>query len=180
METTATNPTATATSGSAGIVASIRAATLASADRVEILRALRDTLPSIVPPDPQPSTRMRAAARIDRRFVDTAITGLTASDVWQKSAATTSDEVQGDRDFEQEKSVLDELTSFREILTYSLRYHHWQATEKSRVAYHVGKKLGGDEGLMLKPHLEIMARLLPQSRRKAVTPPAPPVETPAT
>jgi hypothetical protein len=69
--------------------------------------------------------------------------------------------------------VYDELKTYWDILGYSLRYHHWQATAKSRTAYRVGKQLGGDEGLVLKPHIEIMAATLPRNnRRKSKTPPA--------
>jgi hypothetical protein len=170
----------------ADIVTTIRATALAPADRVEILRALRETMPDIVPPDPQQKTRITFAKGVPRQFVDAAINGLTASDVWQQSAATTSSEVGAHRDFEEQRPVYDELKTFSDILRYSLNYHHWQATAKSRAAYRVGKQLGGDEGLVLQSHIDIMAATLPKRSRKpkppaSKTPPVatPPAQTPA-
>jgi hypothetical protein len=179
-----TNSTNTA-SAPADIVTAIRATALAPADRVEILRALRETMSDIVPPDPLQKSRIRVAAALPRQFVDAAINGLTASDVWQQSAATTSAEVGAHRDFEEQRPVYDELKTFSDILRFSLNYHHWQATSKARTAYRVGKQLGGDQGLVLQPHIDIMASTLPKRSRKAKsaaskTPPVtPPAETPA-
>ena len=164
----------------ADIVAAIRATTLAPADRVEILRALRETMPAIVPPDPLQEGRMRVAKMVPRPFVEAAINGLTASQVWAQSAATTSDELKAHRDFEEQRPIFDELKAFTDILKYGLDYHHWQATAKARRVYKVGKQLGGDEGLVLQPHIDIMAATLPRRSRKAKTPPktTPPSTTP--
>jgi hypothetical protein len=176
MATDTTNPT-NAASTPAEIVAAIRATALAPADRVEILRALRETMPDIVPPDPLQKGRIRVAKGIPRPFLEAAINGLTASGLWQQSAATTPTEVVGHRDFEEQRPVFDELKTFSDILDYSLNYHHWQATTKARRVYKVGKQLGGDEGLVLQPHIDIMAATLPKRSRKAkppvATPPAP-------
>ncbi|HEX7679446.1 MAG TPA: hypothetical protein VF713_15045 [Thermoanaerobaculia bacterium] len=186
MTTESSTPTNAAGLTPADIVTTIRATALAPADRVEILRALRETMPDIVPPDPQQKTRITFAKGVPRQFVDAAINGLTASDVWQQSAATTSAEVGAHRDFEEQRPVYDELKTFSDILRYSLNYHHWQATKKSRAAYRVGKQLGGDGGLVLQPHIDIMAATLPKRSRKpkppaSKTPPmtTPPAETPA-
>lgn len=187
MTTESSTPTTAAGLTPADIVTTIRATALAPADRVEILRALRETMPDIVPPDPLQKTRITVAKGVPRQFVDAAINGLTASDVWQQSAATTSAEVGAHRDFEEQRPVYDELKTFSDILRYSLNYHHWQATSKSRTAYRVGKQLGGDEGLVLQPHIDIMAATLPKRSRKpkppaSKTPPGttPPAQTPAT
>jgi len=157
----------------ADIVAAIRATTLAPADRVEILRALRETMPEIVPPDPLQTGRIRAARGVPPQFVDAAINGLTASDVWTQSAATTSAEMQAHRDFEEQRPVFDELKTYIDILKYGLNYHHWQGIAKARRVYKVGRQLGGDEGLVLKPHIDIMASTLPRRSRKPKTPPKP-------
>jgi hypothetical protein len=182
MTTTKSDPTTPAAPSATDIVTAIRATALAPADRVEILRALRETMPGIVPPDPLQKSRIRVAAGLSRQFVDAAINGLTASTVWAQSAATTADEVGAHRDFEDQRPVFDEIKTYSDILGYSLKYHHWQATSKSRTAYRVGKQLGGDEGLVLQPHIEIMAASLPQTkaRRKSKTPSpqTPPQQTP--
>jgi len=171
MATNNSGPT-NAAAAPADIVTAIRATALAPADRVEILRALRETMPDIVPPDPLQNSRIRVAAGMPRQFVDAAINGLTASSVWEQSASTSAAEVAAHRDFDEQRAVYDELKTYWDILGYSLRYHHWQATAKSRTAYRVGKQLGGDEGLLLKPHIEIMAATLPRNKRKSKTPPA--------
>jgi len=177
MATNTSGPTNAVVVTPADIVTAIRATALAPADRVEILRALRETMPDVVPPDPQQKPRIRFAVGMPRQFVDAAISGLTASTVWEQSAATSAAEVTAHRDFEEQRPVFDELKTFTSILDYSLRYHHWQATLKSRTAYRVGKTLGGDAGLNLQPHIEIMAATLPRNnRRKSKTPPA---QTPA-
>jgi len=180
MTTTTPTPTPAAPSA-ADIVTAIRATELAPADRVEILRALRETTPDIVPPDPLQKTRIRSAAGLSRDFVDAAISGLSASDVWQQSAATTGAEIGTHRDFEEQRPVFNELQTFTDILHNSLSYHHWQATAKSRAAYRAGKALGGDEGLVLQPHIQIMAAALPKRSRKTKKPSAktPPAQTPA-
>jgi hypothetical protein len=180
MTTESSTPANAAALTPADIVTTIRATALAPADRVEILRALRETMPDIVPPDPLQKTRISFAKGVPRQFVDAAINGLTASDVWQQSAATTSAEVGAHRDFEEQRPVYDELKTFSDILRYSLNYHHWQATAKSRAAYRVGKQLGGDGGLVLQPHIDIMAATLPKRSRKAKPPASktPPVTTP--
>ncbi|HXH40022.1 MAG TPA: hypothetical protein VNN08_15430 [Thermoanaerobaculia bacterium] len=178
MATNNSGPTNAVAATSADIVTAIRATALAPADRVDILRALRETMPDIVPPDPQQNSRIRVAAGLPRQFVDAAINGLTASSVWERSASTSAAEVAAHRDFDEQRPVFDELKTFTGILDYSLRYHHWQATLKSRTAYRVGKTLGGDEGLILQPHIEIMAATLPRNKRKSKTPPAPAPTTP--
>ena len=172
MATNTSGPTNAVVVTPADIVTAIRATALAPADRVEILRALRETMPDVVPPDPQQKPRIRFAAGMPRQFVDAAINGLSASTVWEQSAATTAAEVTAHRDFEEQRAVFDELKTYTGILDYSLRYHHWQATLKSRTAYRVGKTLGGDAGLVLQPHIEIMAGTLPRNKRKSKTPPA--------
>ena len=181
MATNTSGPTNAVATSSADIVTAIRATALAPADRVDILRALRETMPDVVPPDPQQKPRIRFAVGMPRQFVDAAISGLTASTVWEQSAATTAAEVTAHRDFEEQRPVFDELKTYTAILDYSLRYHHWQATLKSRTAYRVGKTLGGDAGLVLQPHIEIMASTLPRNKRKSKTPPTPtPTPVPTT
>jgi hypothetical protein len=182
MTTNTSTPTNATALSPADIVTAIRATALAPADRVEILRALRETMPDIVPPDPVQKTRIRVAAGVPRPFIDAAINGLTASNVWEQSTAATAVEVAAHRDFDQQRPVYDELKTYWDILGYSLRYHHWQATVESRTAYRVGKQLGGDEGLVLQPHIEIMAATLPRNNRrsKPKTPPATPAPAPTT
>lgn len=174
----ASSSTTVVPSTTADIVAAIRATTLTPADRVEILRVLRETMPDMVPPDPLQKGRIRVAKGVPQQFVDAAINGLTASEVWTQSAATTSAEMQSHRDFEAQRPVFDELKTFMDLLGYGLSYHHWQGIAKARRVYKVGKQLGGDEGLVLKPHIDIMASTLPRRTRKAKTPQPPPASTP--
>jgi hypothetical protein len=170
MTTDSTAPTNPVTTAAAGIVTTIRTTALTPADRVEILRALRETMPGVVPPDPLQQSRMRVAAGLPRQFIDAAISGLTASSLWEQSASTTAAEVAAHRDFDEQRPVFDELKTYEHILGYSLGFHHWQATLKSRAAYRVGKTLGGDTGLVLQPHIAIMAASLPNRRRKTKPP----------
>jgi hypothetical protein len=182
MATNNSGPTNALVVTPADIVSAIRATALAPADRVEILRALRETMPDVVPPDPQQKPRIRFAVGMPRQFVDAAISGLTASTVWEQSAATSAAEIAAHRDFEEQRPVFDELQTYTSILDYSLRYHHWQATLKSRTAYRAGKALGGDTGLVLRSHIEIMAATLPRNNRrsKSKTPPPQTTPTPST
>ena len=57
------------------------------------------------------------------------------------------------------------------MVQFNTSYHHFVAATQSRVAYHVGRRLGGDEGKSLKPHLDIIQEQIPKTwHRKPKTP----------
>ena len=157
------------------IIAAIQSTALSPSERVEILRALKDTTPDLVAPDPKLEGRMRAALGTPAEFVESAINGLSASELWQQSAAATPIEIRKHLAFDDNRPVLEELTAYVDLLDYNVRYHHFAAIDMARTSYRVGKTIGGEAGLNLKPHLEIMGQHLPKvgRRKKKAAPPAP-------
>jgi hypothetical protein len=151
----------------AAVLDFLRTAPLSTEGRVAVLRALRDGIPDLVPPDPALNTRLRAARRVPTDFVESTINGITTSTVWQQAAAATPDELRMHLAFEEHRPFAEELQATLAIVDYSLRQHHWAAVEKSRTAYHAGKTLGGAEGHTVKPHLKIMSSYLPKGQRKS-------------
>ncbi len=150
----------------ASLIDYVRTTDLSSVERAAILRALRETVRDLVPPDPSLNARLRTARAVRPLFVESTINGIAASTVWQQSAAVTPDELRTHLTFETNRPFIEELQASNHILDYNLRYHHWAAVEKSRTAYHAGKTLGGAEGHLVKPHLQIMAGWLPKSQRR--------------
>jgi hypothetical protein len=157
----------------AAVIDFLRTAPLSADDRVAVLRALRDGIRDLVPPDPALNPRLRAARGVPPDFVESTINGIANSLVWQHAAAATPDELRTHLAFEEHRPFAQELQTLLAILEYSLRHHHWSAVEKARIAYHSGKTLGGAEGHTVKPHLKIMSSHLPKSQRKTRKKPAP-------
>jgi hypothetical protein len=133
---------------------------------VAVLRALREGIRDLVPPDPALNARLRTARAVPSVFIESTINGITTSRVWQDAAAASPDELRSHLAFEENRPFLEELQTTLAIVDYSLRYHHYAAVEKSRTAYHAGKTLGGAEGHTVKPHLKIMSSYLPKNQRK--------------
>ena len=70
---------------------------------------------------------------------------------------------------------MEEAKALNAVMHFNTSYHHYVAATKSRVAYNVGRRLGGDEGKSLKTHLDIIQEQSPKTgRRKPKTPPATP------
>ena len=157
----------------AAVIDFLRTTPLSAEDRVAVLRALREGIRDLVPPDPALNARIRTARAVPPVFVESTINGINTSTVWQQAADATPDELRTHLSFEENRAFAEELQTTLAIVDYSLRYHHWSAVEKSRTAYHAGKTLGGAEGHTIKPHLRIMSSYLPKNQRKTRKKPAP-------
>jgi hypothetical protein len=75
------------------IINALHSTTFSVADRVAILRALRDTTPGLVAADPRLEGRIRAAQAVKPEHVDRTITAMENSQVWQQVASTTPAEL---------------------------------------------------------------------------------------
>ena len=147
----------------------------------EAIRTITAAIPDLLPPDPALTNRLRTAARLSPKFVEAAATGLKSSSLWQQSSVTNPDELltqlnhsRGWLELYRESSALAEVSKFNHL------FHHSIAATKARKAYHNGRTIGGDEGLILKPHLDVLQSLFPKSGRNGSKQPEPPTTPPAT
>lgn len=165
------------------IMEGIRKADLTIADRVAIIRTLRDSTPGLVNVDPRLLSRIRAAQSVGTEYIDTTVNALENSEVWQQSASTSPKELRTHLNFQDEHRPLqDEIQAYADILKYNVRYHHWIGVEKSRTAFNVGKAMTGEIGISIRPHLTIIAAARPAvgPKRRKPAEPAPPVVSPVT
>ena len=175
MTTAVETPTLTP----ADIIAAVRTTPMTLDDYAEIIRAITGAIPDLLPPDPSQTNKLRTAARISPKFIEAAATGLKSSTLWQQSSVTNPDELLGQLnrsrgwlELFRESSALAEVSKFNHL------YHHSVAATKARKAYHNGRTIGGDDGLILKPHLDVLQDLFPKSGRSGPKPPEPPTTPP--
>jgi hypothetical protein len=168
---TLTEPQTTAWTA-ADLVEGISKTPLTLAELAMLVRTIRDSIPDLLPPDPALATRMRSAARLSPRFIDSAANGLENSELWQKSADATPGTIRQHLNRSLElQPLLEETKALDAVVQFNTSYHHYVAATQSRVAYHVGRRLGGDEGKSLKPHLDIIQEQIPKTwHRKPKTP----------
>jgi hypothetical protein len=160
----------------AEIINLINTSELSIEDRVAIVRALRNTVPNLVAPERRLKGRVDSAQGIRPEFVESAITALENSELWQQSSTATPKQLRFHRNASEEtRPLIEEVQAFYAILSYSARYHHFLAVEMARNAHRVGKQLIGDAAVLVQPHLEIMADTLPPRRRRIK-----PASTPST
>ncbi|HYK05698.1 MAG TPA: hypothetical protein VE974_28370 [Thermoanaerobaculia bacterium] len=156
----------------------IRTAELPVTDRVAIVRTLRDTTPDLVAVDPRLTGRIRAAQGIDPKFIDSTVTALENSAVWQEFTSTTPKELRQYRSIgDDNRPLTEEVLAYGDILRYTQRYYHFLAVDKSREAYKAGKQMSGEARLSIQPHLSTIADARPvvgRRRRKAAETAAPP------
>ncbi|HEY0158438.1 MAG TPA: hypothetical protein VGF28_14240 [Thermoanaerobaculia bacterium] len=164
------NTTTTLTTA-ADVIAALQSNDFSIADRVAIIRALRDTTPGLVTIDPHMERRVRAARAVRLEYIDSTINALENSDFWQQTAATTPTELRQHRAFaDDHKPLIDELHAYHTLVLDSVRYHHFAGVEKSRVAYKAGKAIQGDAALTIKAHLDVMAATRPATARRRKKP----------
>jgi hypothetical protein len=150
----------------AEIIDLIHNSELSIEDRVEIVRALRNSTPDLVVPERRMKGRIDSAQGVRPEFVDSAILGLTSSAIWQQSASTSPKELRVQLDKSAAHRLLcEEARALAEIADYNSRYHHFLAIEKARAARRVGLEITGDAAILVQPHLEIMASSRPARRR---------------
>jgi hypothetical protein len=168
------NRMAKTTLKAADIVEAIRTSEVSIADRVAIVRALRETTPGVVQADDHLLLRIRAAQTVSPEYVDTTVNALENSSFWQQSAATTPEDLRKHRVLANEDRPLeDEVQAYGDVLKHKKRYHHFAAVDKARAAYRVGKELKGEVGQAIRPHLSILEEVRRSSsrrRRKAEEP----------
>ncbi|HYK01687.1 MAG TPA: hypothetical protein VE974_08015 [Thermoanaerobaculia bacterium] len=156
------------------IVNAVRTAELSTADRVAIVRALRDTTPGLVEPDDRLLLRIRAARSVSPEYVDTMVNAMENSELWQQSADTTPTDLRTHRDLSEEnRALVDEVQTYGEVLTYKSRYHHFLAVEKARSAYKIGKEMKGEAGLAIRAHISLIDETRRASTRRRRKPEAP-------
>jgi hypothetical protein len=157
----------------ADLVEAIQKNPLTLAERAALVRAIRDSIPDLLHPDPSLAGKMRSAARLSNQFIDSAATGLENSELWQKSADATPDEIRLHLSRSADlQPLLEEAKALDAVMQFNTSYHHYVAASKSRVAYNVGRRLGGDEGKSLKPHLDIIKEQIPKTWRRKPKAPA--------
>lgn len=165
----------------ADILEGVRTAKLTTADRVAILRALRDSTPGLVAADRHLLRRIRSAQAVPAAYIDTTINALENSAVWQQSASTNPEELREHRTFSGDhRNLYDEVEAFADILKYNIKYHHFLSVEKARTVFKVGREMSGAAGLSIRPHLTILAEARPSQGRKRRKPdePIPPAVAP--
>jgi len=157
----------------ADLVEAIQKNPLTLAERAALVRAIRDSIPDLLHPDPSLVGKMRSAARLSNQFIDSAATGLENSELWQKSADATPEEIRLHLSRSADlQPLLEEAKALDAVMQFNASYHHYVAASKSRVAYNVGRRLGGDEGKSLKPHLDIIKEQIPKTWRRKPKAPA--------
>ena len=173
MPTTTETPTLTP----ADLIAAIRSTPMTLSDYAEIVRAIMAAIPDLLPPDPTRTTNLRSAARFSPKFIEVAADGLKSSAKWQASADATPEELLTNLDRARGcRELGGECAALASVLKYNQLYHHSIAATKARNAYHNGRTLGGDDGRILKPHLDQLRTLFPKTGRRKPDTPAP--ETP--
>jgi len=165
------------------IIEGIRTIELSVADRVSIIRALRDATPGVVNIDETLLPRIRAAQAVDPEYIDTTGNALENSEVWQQSSSTTPGELRKCRSFEtDQRPVMEELKAYNDMLKYNVWYNHYVGVQKSRNAYKVAKAMTGEAGRAIRHHLPIIAAARPSvgPKRRRTAEPVPPVVPPVT
>ena len=158
----------------ADLVTAIQTTPLTLPERAKLVRAIRDSVPDLVHPDPSLAAKMRSAARLSSHYIESAATGLENSELWQKSADASPQEIRQHLNRSAELQPLaEEAKALNTVMQFNTSYHHYVAALKSRVAYNVGRRLGGDEGKSLKPHLDIIKAQSPKTGRRKPKTPAP-------
>lgn len=168
----------------AAVIEQLRAVahTLTPAERLAVVRIVREGIVDLVPPDTDP--RLRARIRVARatrpEVIDSMAAALEPWARWQQSADTTPDELRRLRSFEEYRALYEELGSFTKQLFFNLSFRHYEAVRKVRVAYRNGRNLAGPEGLTIQPHLDALAPkiVLGKRKRKPEPPADPPAATP--
>jgi hypothetical protein len=171
MTTTLTSPSETTQATQwtpADVVAAVRATPMTAAQYADVILAVRESIPNLLPLDKILRKRMNWAQRLSPRFVQSMATGLETSAVWQASADATPDELRQNMERSNElRPLAEQADALNAVVQFTTDYHHFVAADKARVAFNVGHKLGGKEGRVIAPHLSIARESLPK-RHKAV------------
>lgn len=158
----------------ADIIAAIHSNNYSVEDRVAFIRAMRDTTPGLVVVDPRDGGRIRASRSWTPEKLDKIINALENSEMWQRSAATTPKDIRKGREFgEQHKPLLDELRTYEQLVDDNVRYQYFLAVDKARAVVRAGAGISGEEALAIKPHLDLIARVVTRRRKKTEEPSAP-------
>ena len=152
----------------ADIVKAVRGTAMTPAEYAEVLLAVRESIPNLLPLDKTNRKRMNWAQRLSPRFVSSIATGLETSGVWQASADATPDELRRNIDRANElRPLAEQADALNTVLQFTTDYHHYVAADKARVAFNVGHRLGGKEGKVIAPHLNIARDSLPKRHKSA-------------
>jgi hypothetical protein len=159
------------------IVNLINTSDLSIEDRVVILRALRNTIANLVAPEPRLRGRINAALAVRPEFIDSLITGLENSELWQQSSSTSPKELRIERDAAAEfRPLFEEAQAFADVLQATARYRYLLVVDKARTVIRIGRELTGDAAVRVKPHLDLIddlrARRRSSSKPASTTPPA--------
>ena len=165
----------------ADIISAIRSTPMTLSDYAEIVRAITAAIPDLLPPDPSATTKLRSAARFSPKFIEVAADGLKGSAKWQSSSDATPDELLTNLDRARGcRELGGECAALASVLKYNQFYHHAIAATKARTAYHNGRTIGGDDGRILKPHLDQLKALFPKTGRRSAKASDSPTTPPAT
>jgi hypothetical protein len=151
----------------ADVVAAVRATPMTAAQYADVILAVRESIPNLLPIDKALRKRINWAQRLSPRFVQSMATGLETSPVWQASADATPDELRQNMERSNElRPLAEQADALNTVVQFTTDYHHFVAADKARVAFNVGHKLGGKEGKLITPHLNMARESLPK-RHKA-------------
>ena len=160
------------------IIDLINNAELSTEDRVAIVRAVRNTMPDLVAPTHRLKSRVDAAQAVRPEYIDSAMTGLEHSELWQQSSSATPKQMRIYRATAAEYRLLfEETQAFADVLKYNYRYQHFLAVDLARTAHRVGKQLTGEAAVLVTPHLDIMTDILPSNGRRRPKPTTQPTST---
>jgi hypothetical protein len=172
MTTTLTSPSENPTQATqwtpADVVAAVRTTPMTAAQYADVILAIRESIPNLLPIDKTLKKRMSWAQRLSPRFVQSMATGLETSAVWQASADATPLELRQNLERSDElRPLAEQADALNTVVQFTTDYHHFVAADKARVAFNVGHKLGGKEGKMIAPHLSIARESLPKRHKAA-------------
>lgn len=149
------------------IAAAVRATPMTAAEYADLILAVRESIPNLLPPDKSIRKRLNWALRLSPRFVQSIATGLDTSTVWQASADANPGELREHLGRADElRPLAEQADALNSLVQFNTDYHHFVAADKARVAYNVGSRLGGNEGKSITAHLQIARTSLPR-RHKA-------------
>src|SRR2546430_14401824 len=103
-----------------------RATRMPVANHADVPNPTRESFPDLNPPDKSLATKIRWAARLSPRFVQSMATGLETSALWQKSADATPEELTQNLERETElRPLAEQASALNALLQFNTAYHHF-------------------------------------------------------
>ena len=140
------------------ILETLKTAVLSVADRIAIVRALRDGTPDLVAEDPRIRGRVNAAQAIDAEYAESTVVALENSVAWQRSIDLTPKALNRYLELSTENRPLcEEVTAYAKLLKYNMDYYHFVAIDNARIAHKAAMVIRGEDTKSIQTHLPILA-----------------------